>query len=89
MLLWLSWQSTSLVMRRSPVQIWVAAPFNLCKIGEKDITCGYGPQVMGSNPISCANKSAGLAQLGEHLPYKQRVGGSSPSLRTRRRHYTG
>ena len=26
---------------------------------------------------------AGLAQLGEHLPYKQRVGGSSPSLRTK------
>ena len=26
---------------------------------------------------------ARLAQLGEHLPYKQRVGGSSPSLRTR------
>ena len=23
-----------------------------------------------------------LAQLGEHLPYKQRVGGSSPSRRT-------
>ena len=26
---------------------------------------------------------ARLAQLGEHLPYKQRVGGSSPSLRTK------
>ena len=26
---------------------------------------------------------AGLAQLGEHLPYKQGVGGSSPSSRTR------
>ena len=24
----------------------------------------------------------GLAQLGEHLPYKQRVGGSSPSVTT-------
>ena len=24
----------------------------------------------------------GLAQLGEHLPYKQRVGGSSPSTST-------
>ena len=82
MLLWLSWQSTSLVMRRSPVQIWVAAPFNLCKIGEKDITCGYGPQVKGASPISCAYRYAGLAQLGEHLPYKQRVGGSSPSSST-------
>ena len=27
-------------------------------------------------------KSGGLAQLGEHLPYKQRVGGSSPSSST-------
>ena len=26
----------------------------LCTIGEKDITCGYGPQVMGSTPVSCA-----------------------------------
>ena len=28
-------------------------------------------------------KYAGLAQLGEHLPYKQGVGGSSPSSRTK------
>ena len=28
-------------------------------------------------------KYGGLAQLGEHLPYKQRVGGSSPSFRTK------
>ena len=27
-------------------------------------------------------KNGGLAQLGEHLPYKQRVGGSSPSAST-------
>ena len=27
--------------------------------------------------------NAELAQLGEHLPYKQRVGGSSPSFRTK------
>ena len=26
--------------------------------------------------------AGGLAQLGEHLPYKQRVGGSSPSFST-------
>ena len=26
--------------------------------------------------------NGGLAQLGEHLPYKQRVGGSSPSSST-------
>ncbi len=27
-------------------------------------------------------KDGGLAQLGEHLPYKQRVGGSIPSAST-------
>ena len=34
----------------------------------------------GSNPVrvTIKNKSGGLAQLGEHLPYKQRVIGSSP-----------
>ena len=30
---------------------------------------------MGSNPVRVIG---GLAQLGEHLPYKQRVTGSSP-----------
>ena len=29
-----------------------------------------------------ALNDGGLAQLGEHLPYKQRVGGSSPSTST-------
>ena len=31
---------------------------------------------MGSNPVRVIN--GGLAQLGEHLPYKQEVTGSSP-----------
>ncbi len=29
-----------------------------------------------------SNPDGGLAQLGERLPYKQRVGGSSPSTST-------
>ena len=29
-----------------------------------------------------AKKTGGLAQLGEHLPYKQRVSGSSPLTST-------
>ncbi len=52
---------------------------------------------MGSNPIRVTNFHlislggigtiaivvyGGLAQLGEHLPYKQRVGGSNPSAST-------
>ena len=35
-------------------------------------------EVMGPSPIRVVNKSGVLAQLGEHLPYKQRVTGSSP-----------
>ena len=35
----------------------------------------------GSNPLRVTN-NGGLAQLGEHLPYKQRVGGSIPSSST-------
>ncbi len=48
---------------------------------------------MGSNPIRVTIydfsfslednlRYGGLAQLGEHLPYKQRVGGSNPSAST-------
>ena len=35
-------------------------------------------EVVGSNPIRVAINAGILAQLGEHLPYKQRVIGSSP-----------
>ena len=44
-------------------------------------------EVVGSNPIRVVRKnSIGiLAQLGEHLPYKQRVIGSSPIGPTIRR----
>ena len=36
-------------------------------------------EVVGSNPIRVVYMFFGiLAQLGEHLPYKQRVTGSSP-----------
>ena len=44
-------------------------------------------EVVGSNPIrvACGNAKISygiLAQLGEHLPYKQRVTGSSPVVPT-------
>ncbi len=35
-------------------------------------------KVVGSSPIWVVFISGILAQLGEHLPYKQRVTGSSP-----------
>ncbi len=43
--------------------------------------------VGGSPPVRVGRRQAiilygGLAQLGEHLPYKQRVGGSIPSSST-------
>ena len=37
-------------------------------------------EVAGSSPVIRSN--GGLAQLGEHLPYKQRVIGSSPIVPT-------
>ena len=37
---------------------------------------------MGSIPVGVTN-SGGIAQLGEHLPYKQRVTGSSPVVPTK------
>ena len=35
-------------------------------------------EVDGSSPFWVAYRNGILAQLGEHLPYKQRVTGSSP-----------
>ena len=46
-------------------------------------------EVVGSNPIRVGHCILGiLAQLGEHLPYKQRVIGSSPIGPTRKRFYS-
>ena len=36
----------------------------------------------GSNPSSSTNYNGRIAQLGEHLPYKQGVTGSSPVVPT-------
>ena len=41
-------------------------------------------EVTGSSPVWVVFKNGILAQLGEHLPYKQRVIGSSPIGPTRR-----
>ena len=37
-----------------------------------------------SNVVGNGNELGGLAQLGEHLPYKQRVTGSSPVVSTKK-----
>ena len=37
---------------------------------------------MGSNPVGVTKKNGRIAQLGEHLPYKQGVTGSIPVATT-------
>lgn len=44
--------------------------------------CVRDAKAAGSNPVIPTKKYGSLAQLGERLPYKQRVGGSSPSTST-------
>ena len=49
-------------------------------VGQVVKTPPFHGGITGSNPVRvifCI--TGGLAQLGEHLPYKQRVGGSIPS----------
>ena len=50
--------------------------FNLWPVGQVVKTPPFHGGIMGSNPVRVTY--GGLAQLGEHLPYKQGVTGSSP-----------
>ena len=55
------------------------APYaDLAHLVERDLA---KVEVAGSSPV-IRSKRGGLAQLGEHLPYKQRVTGSSPVVPT-------
>ena len=47
---------------------------------EKVLTNRFGYDIISKSPQESANGS--IAQLGEHLPYKQRVIGSSPIVPT-------
>ena len=78
-----------MVRKRSPVQIWLGAP--LRPVGQVVKTPPFHGGNRGSNPLRVTNiivlvsvsfKYGRLAQLGEHLPYKQGVGGSIPSSST-------
>ena len=58
-------------------------------VGQVVKTPPFHGGITGSNPvrvtifiINITDLFGGLAQLGEHLPYKQGVGGSSPSSST-------
>ena len=73
---WLSWLErrpvTAEVTGSSPV--WV-----VCRNREANATNSVtATQLLSTVPTSWARHNGRLAQLGEHLPYKQRVIGSSP-----------
>ncbi len=77
-----------MVRKRSPVRIRLRAPFlSKWPVGQVVKTPPFHGGNRGSSPLrvtisQIGNTYGGLAQLGEHLPYKQRVGGSNPSAST-------
>src|SRR5690606_40369055 len=75
----------SMVRMRSPVQARLGAPLPPCGplvkwLRHRPFTAVTGVRIPYGSPFS-----GGLAQLGEHLPYKQGVGGSIPSARSAER----
>ncbi len=55
--------------------------YNIWPVGQVVKTPPFHGGNTGSNPVRVTT-FGGLAQLGEHLPYKQGVGGSIPSSST-------
>ena len=51
------------------------------KISKKDLTLHYIYDILIKS-LEVTYKDGSIAQLGEHLPYKQRVTGSSPVVPT-------
>ncbi len=73
-----------MVRKRSPVQARLEAWkkfLNFWPVGQVVKTPPFHGGNTGSNPVRVTT-FGGLAQLGEHLPYKQGVGGSIPSSST-------
>ncbi len=87
-----------MVRKRSSVRIRLEAfqRVRVRPLGQAVKTPPFHGGNTGSNPVGVTiiilcelighnrlrRSCGGLAQLGEHLPYKQRVGGSSPSSST-------
>jgi hypothetical protein len=71
-----------MVRMRSPVRFRLEA--FAWPVGQGVKTPPFHGGNRGSNPLRVIliQSHGGLAQLGEHLPYKQRVGGSIPSAST-------
>ncbi len=63
------------------VRIPRSPPLLYRPVGQVVKTPPFHGGITGSNPVG-VTIHGGLAQLGEHLPYKQRVGGSIPSSST-------
>ena len=77
-----------MVRMRSPVRFRLGALYILASVTKIVRPVGQGVKTppfhggnRGSNPLR-VTIHGGLAQPGEHLPYKQRVGGSIPSAST-------
>ena len=74
----LSWQSNRLLTDRSQVRVLLQAPW---PVGETVNSHAFHACIHGFESRT-GHHYGGLAQLGEHLPYKQRVSGSSPLTST-------
>ena len=75
---WSSWQLVGLITRRSQVQVLSPQPFKyygslVKRSRHRPFTAVTGVRFPYGSPIPGT-----IAQLGEHLPYKQGVTGSSP-----------
>ena len=70
---WLSWLErrpvTAEVVGSNPIRVAISIIYNLYRGGRKHIKLAFSTSYFFLGI---------LAQLGEHLPYKQRVTGSSP-----------
>ena len=67
------------------------APKNSFKKFQKIFKKGLTNRIRCAIIINVAERHGSIAQLGEHLPYKQRVIGSSPIVSTNKKslHYAG
>ena len=81
-----------MVRKRSAVRARLEAYLYLWPLGQAVKTPPFHGGNTGSNPVGVTKffhemkitfHFGGLAQLGEHLPYKQGVGGSIPSSSTK------
>ncbi len=85
------WWSNRLLTGRLAVRVRPEEPYG--PLVKRFNTAAFHAVIQGFESPTGHHLSGGLAQLGEHLPYKQRVGGSIPSSSTiylfKMQHYIG